>query len=304
MDWIKRASAKIEKELKGRCPTDILSEESSVSEWIPTGIDAVDRYVIGGHGLPVGKVVELYGQPGAGKTSMAMSAAIHCQATGGSVIWAETEEALDKERFSLFGGDPETVLVMHPESVEDFGRASLLAMQSIPDKSKPTLVVWDSVAATPTNSEVEGALEGSARIGEKARAIGQMMRVLLKELKAQRATLLAVNQMRQTIGAYIQQDVTPGGNAIKFAASVRLKLMGGKAVKDETGHTGKILKVMAEKTRWAPPYRSTEVKLNYSTGWDNPWTTFQLAKDLGLVPEGDRVSVANLEKARELLNWR
>jgi recombination protein RecA len=302
-DWVKKAATKLEKELGDKCPALSLADDAgAVSEWISTGVEAVDRYVIGGQGLPVGRVTELYSKPGMEKSTLAMTAALSAQRAGGAVIRVETEEALDQNRFRELGGDPQAVLVLRPETIEDLGQAVLASIQLVPAKERPTLVVWDSVAATACRAEVDGALEAGARMGEKARAIGLIMRVLLRPLREHRVALLAVNQVRATIGnMYGPSETTPGGNAIKFAASVRLKLLGGKAIKDGDGHIGKLIKVMAEKSRWAPPYRSCEARLLFASGWDGAWTTIALAKDQKHLPEAARVSADNLNQARAAL---
>ena len=121
-------------------------------------------------------------------------------------------------------------------------------------------------------------------------------------LKQHRACILFINQVRDNIGVMFgDQYTTPGGHAVKFFASVRLQLLGGKAYKDAKSgeHRGKDITVIAAKNKLHPPWRKGRVRLDYETGWDDDWSTVWLAKELGLIePRARKVSVA-----REKLGW-
>jgi recombination protein RecA len=278
---------------------------SEVREYIPTGIYAVDRYVLAIGGLPVGRIVELYGEEGTGKTTLALSAAASVQREGGLAIWAETEEAFNSERAATLGVDEEQLLILQPGTIEQTGQATELALNTVPAGIGPILFVWDSIAATPTAREIEDGLEGTDRIGERAKALSKICRSLNRLAVEKRACLLFVNQVREKIGVMFgDKYTTPGGQAVKFHSSVRLQLFGGKSVKDGDEHTGKTITILAAKNRLAPPWRKVQARLDYATGWDNQWTTINHAKDRGLIPESARNSVKTFAEAVAALGWK
>jgi len=275
-----------------------------VREVIPTGVAVLDHYVFGVGGMPVGRLVEVYSDEGVGKTTYAYTVAAGAQREGGIAIWAETENGIDNARARLFGCDVEQLVLLQPGSIEQAGQQIEAALGAVPASVGPNAVVWDSIAATPTQREVDDGLSGDDRIGERARALGKICKVLSPLAVEKRACLLFVNQVREKIGVMFgDKYTTPGGHAVKFHASIRLQLFGGKAVKDEGEHTGKVVTFLATKNRLAPPWRKAQVRLDYAAGWDDDWATLAHAKDRGLVPEAARMSAALLEEARAKLGW-
>ena len=307
-DYAKRIVEKIRKEFGADSALRLGEDQakSEVREVIPTGIEVLDRYVLGIGGLPVGRLVELYSEEGTGKTSFAMGCAASAQREGGVVVWCETEEAISTERMKTFGVDVDDLVVLQPGSIEEAGQQVETALKVLPaGKAGANLVVWDSIAATPTKAEAEGGLaDYSQRMGERARSLGAITRLLKDLLPERHATLLAVNQVREKIGVMFgDKYTTPGGHAVKFAASVRLQLFGGKAVKEGDQHVGKIITFMAAKNRMAPPWRKAQVKLDYAAGWENLWSTVNHAKDVGKLPEGVHTTEKAYADAKEALGW-
>jgi recombination protein RecA len=277
---------------------------SEVREYIPTGIYAVDRYVLAIGGLPVGRIVELYGEEGTGKTTLALSAAASVQREGGLAIWAETEEAFNSERAATLGVDEQQLLILQPGTIEQTGQSAELALNTVPVGVGPVLFVWDSIAATPTAREIEEGLNGNDRVGERAKALSKICRSLNRLAVEKRACLMFVNQIREKIGVMFgDKYTTPGGQAVKFHSSVRLQMFSGKSVKDGDEHTGKTITILATKNRLAPPWRKVQARLDYATGWDNQWTTINHAKDRGLIPESARNSIKSYDEALVALKW-
>jgi recombination protein RecA len=276
---------------------------TDVSEVIPTGVELIDRHLLGVGGFPVGRLVELYGEEGTGKSSLVFAAIAGVQAMGGLAVMADTEQALSTERAAVFGVDLTQVILLQPSTLEATLKQLETTLQAIPQGVGPILLVWDSVAATPTAQEVEEGLDKGTAMGVRARVIGLGVRVLLQMAVEKRACLLFVNQVREKIGlVFGDKWTTPGGAAIKFGASVRLQLMGGKAVKDGDKHVGKIVTIRTSKNKLTPPNRTARVRLDYETGWNDCWTTLEYAKDAQVIGDRERGAKA-WAKARLGLGW-
>lgn len=278
--------------------------KSDVTEVIPSGVEVLDKYVLGPGGWPVGRISEVFSQEGGGKTSLLLAALAGAQRVGGIAVMVETETALDSRRAKVFGVDLDRVVLLQPGHLGEALRQIELTLKSIPAGVGPIMIGWDSVAATQS---VEEALEGlpeKAAFDKRAKALSEGMRVLGPLVARARAHLMLVNQTRANIGVLFgDKHVTPGGGAIKFHAAARVQLMGGKAFKDPIGqHLGKDVTVIAVKNKLTRPYRKARVRLNYDTGWDDAWSTLNHAKELKVVDARSR-DVAAARAALEAVEW-
>lgn len=257
---------------------------SEVREFIPSGVSVVDHHLVGGGGLHVGRLTEMFGSEGTGKSSFTYAFMANCQRMGGLVGLAETENALQVDRAVTFGVDPEAVILTHPESLEDALANAEAFMRSIPEGVGPNLWILDSIAACATKAEIEAGAGGNLRVGEFARRMSHGIKQLCALAARTRTAILMVNQTRQKIGvAFGNPTTTPGGEAVKFAASVRLQLMGGSAVKVEDVSVGKDVTVMCMKNKLVVPMRKAKARLLYESGWHEPWTTLTFAKGEGKI---------------------
>lgn len=287
----------------------VLGEGGSLAEverTVPTGIEVLDRWVLGVGGMPVGRMVEVFGEEGCGKSTLAASCVAACQREGGVAIVADTEYALDPSRAALLGVDLGSLVLLQPGHMEEALAQMQVAVEAACKVSKgPTLVVWDSIAATPTRREVEEGLGGDAAVGERARILSPACSVLARLAAEQRACFLFVNQVRQKIGVLFgNRTTTPGGHAVKHQASVRLQLIRGKSLKEGKGnHVGMTVTAMTFKNKHAPPFRLARARLYYSRGWDNAWSILDHAKDRKLVPDGSALDAVTLAKALQALGW-
>jgi recombination protein RecA len=293
--------SRINRRLKAELAATFAAEPRAVTA-IPTGIDVLDRYVLGCGGLPVGRIVEVYSEEGVGKSSFVLHCLAAAQRSGGTAVLIETENALESARAEAFGCDLRELVLLTPDDLDGvLSAAEAVLMEA---KRKPVLLAWDSVAGTPTKREVEEGLTGEARIGERAKKLSGACRLLTGLASKHKASLLFVNQIRDNIGVmYGDKYTTPGGHAVKYAASIRLQLYGGKGVKDGAEHVAKSVTFLAAKNRFAPPFRKARVRLSYSTGWDDDWSTIEHAKDRGLVPEAAPANAKTLTEARKALGW-
>ena len=241
---------------------------SDVTEWIPSGFPDLDR-ILGG-GWAVGRVSEISGPEGSGKSALAHMAILQAQLMGGAPMIQDYEVALDEDKISNLGIDSDLLLYDTPEHVE-MGWAALNAsmhhLRSHPPFA-PHLMVWDSVAMAPTKKHLEGE-EGA--FGEKARINTGGFTKSLQAMARVRGHLMLINQNRVKMGGGMFDTTrTPGGEALRFAASIRVSTWCMKKIfpRVEKGipPSGYVIRVKTLKCRGAPPHQWTEFVLDFQDG--------------------------------------
>ena len=309
----------LKKKFKTASVRDMAEAKGEIlKEVIPTGIEALDNYILGIGGLPIGRCTELYGGEDAGKSSMGFQFLGAAQRAGGLAVLVESENTLVAERGHVFGLDPKGVVLAEPESI-DLALAELdEILNLIPDGVGPNVVVWDSLAASPADASLNpkkkkknkdggteevadaGANVKRAQPGEKARQMSEMLPVITKKLWVKRVHLVVINQIRMKIGVVFGSPVTtPGGAALKFMASQRLEVYPGSAVKEGGVKVGQDMTIRSVKSKFVMPNRKIKMRLDFRTGFDNEWILVNLAKDLDVIAEGRRVSDKTIADARE-----
>lgn len=313
----------------GKGSAMVLSDGGSlaeVTEVISTGLDVVDRYALGIGGLPVGRVSEMYGPEGVGKSSFLAKCIAQCQADGGIAVLAENENALQPSWWeNVHGVDLSRLIILEADTIEATTARLYDAIASLPTKLKgPCFAAWDTVAATPTSREIDQGLDGEDRIGDRAKALSKAMRLLTRLVARRRTHLMIVNQIRDNIGVMFgDKTATPGGHAIKFHASMRIQLLGGKAVKEKTDlvdredqledeelegdnkiieHVAKDITLLCAKNKLSIPWRKARLRLSYTEGWDNDWATLYHAKERGLI-DGRTRDPDMMNSAYAKLGW-
>jgi recombination protein RecA len=278
-----------------------------ITEVIPTGIEVVDYYLLGVGGLPVGRMSELYGPEASGKSTLAYAFLVAVQRLGGLGVLADPEHSFDDDRFRQLGGDPDALLILEPEHMEMLLEQIKAVLTAHNPKTGPMLIVWDTLAATPTQyGKTQEA--GKSKVGDAPLLLSNQLKLILPLLACARAHLLIVNQIRDKIGVMFgDATTTPGGHAVKFYASWRAQFFGGKAVKLPDGtHVGKDVTLLVTKTRLSAPFRKVRLRLMYATGYANQWSTLEHAKTRGVIPKlgagskGAKAHAAALAK----LGWR
>ena len=276
---------------------------SDVKEFIPSGVSVIDHHLLGGGGLPVGRLTELFGDYGTGKSSLCFAFMANAQRLGGLVGLAESENALQVDRAAALGVDPDGIVLTHPESLEDVLSNAEAFMKSIPEGVGPNLWVLDSIAACATKAELEAGAGGNLRVGEVGRRMSHGVKQLCMLAARTRTALLMTNQTRQKIGvAFGNPTTTPGGDAVKFYSSSRLQLMGGSAVKVEEMPVGKDVTIMCVKNKLIPPMRKVKVRFLYESGWHEPWTTMTYDKGAGVIGPKSQ-GMKGYQEAMEKLGW-
>jgi len=230
---------------------------------ISTGILSLDT-ALGVNGLPRGRIIEAYGPAGGGKTTLAIKAAAEAQKAGDNIFIIDAEHALDLNLVENTGIARNGCIISQPSS----GEEALDIIEMILKRGAKGYIVIDSIAALVPQSELDKGFSESAQPGTQARLIASALRKLTPTIHKSDAVLICINQIRSTIGGMMgASTTTPGGHALKFWASVRIKIQNVAQIldggKDRIGHTARI---RIEKNKVAIPFKETEVKLIYGSG--------------------------------------
>jgi recombination protein RecA len=245
---------------------------------ISTGSLSVD-VALGVGGLPRGRVIEVYGPESGGKTTLALHVVAEAQRLGGVAAFVDAEHALDPAYAKALGVDVEELLVSQP----DTGEQALEIVELLVRSGAVDVVVVDSVAALVPRAEIEGEM-GDAHVGLQARLMSQALRKLTGVMSKSRTTVLFINQIREKIGVmYGNPEVTPGGRALKFYASVRIEVRRLGDVKVAGEKVGNRVRVKVTKNKVAPPFREAEVEIVFGRGIDRLGDLVGIASDLDVV---------------------
>ena len=261
---------------------------------VSTGSIRLDM-ALGIGGLPLGRVVEIYGPESSGKTTLALQTMANVQRSGGTAVMIDAEHALDLDYARSLGVDTDKLIISQPDS----GEQALDIAKQFAGSGRVNVIVVDSVAAMVPIAELQGEV-GDSHVGQKARMMGQALRILTPMLAQNNCLLLFINQLREKVGVtYGSPETTPGGKALPFAASVRLDIRRREPIKAAGDKViGHKTKVTVKKNKMAPPLAVAEFELYFGLGVNLEGEILDVGAEMDLVkkagafyslPDGTRI---------------
>ena len=247
-------------------------------EVISTGILPLD-IALGVGGIPRGRIIEVFGPESSGKTTVTLHMIAEAQKAGGIAAFIDAEHALDPEYARKLGVNIEELLISQP----DTGEQALEIVDALVHSAAIDIIVVDSVAALVPKSEIDGDM-GTSVVGLQARLMSQAMRKLTGIISKTRTAAVFINQLREKIGVtYGNPEVTTGGRALKFYASVRIDVRRADSIKQGTESLGNRTRAKIVKNKVAPPFKTAEFDIIYGEGVSRLGSIIDMGVELDIV---------------------
>jgi len=253
---------------------------SDIKSWpsVPTGALSLDM-ILGIGGLPLGRVVEIYGPESSGKSTISLSVVAQAQKMGLKCAYIDAEHALDPTYMSALGVNLDDLLLAQP----DYGEQALEIADKLIRTGEIGVIVIDSVAALVPKAELEGDMEAN-QMGLQARMMAKGLRKIVGLANEHKTLVIFINQLRMKIGIMFgNPETTPGGRALPYASSVRIDIRKKEDLKDKSGDSiGIKVKAKVIKNKMAPPLKVTEFDIYYGKGVDNYGCLLDVAMSKGI----------------------
>lgn len=300
---LKTTVAQIEKQFGEGAIMPLGAERTGKIVGISTGSLSLDL-ALGGQGIPVGRVCEIFGPESSGKTTLALHVIAQSQRKGGIAAFIDAEHALDPSWAKKLGVELETLLVSQPSSGEEAMHISEMLIRS----NAVDVIVIDSVAALVPKKELEGEI-GDSHVGLQARLMSQSLRKLTGAINRSKTAVIFINQIREKIGVMFgSPETTPGGRALKFYSSCRIDVRRIGQLKEGEEVIGQRVRAKVVKNKVAPPFRIAEFDMMHADGISYEGDILDLAMEEKLVVRtgawfryGDLQLGQGREKARDYM---
>ena len=251
-------------------------------ETIPTGSLSLD-IALGLGGIPRGRIIEIYGPESSGKTTVTLHMIAEVQKIGGIAGFIDAEHALDPAYAKNIGVDVDNLYISQPDN----GEQALEITETMVRSGAIDIVVVDSVAALVPKAEIDGEM-GDSHVGLQARLMSQALRKLTAVISKSNCVVVFINQLREKVGViYGSPEVTAGGKALKFYASVRIDVRKGEALKASADDIrGNKTKAKIVKNKLAPPFKTADFEILYGKGISKNGCLIDVAVDYNVVKKG------------------
>ncbi len=243
-------------------------------------------------GYPKGRIIEIFGPESSGKTTFALHAIAEAQKKGGRAAFIDAEHALDPVYASKLGVNINDLLLSQPDN----GEQALEICEALVRSGAISIIVIDSVAALVPQAEIEGEM-GDNHVGLQARLMSQALRKLSGIVNKTNTVVIFINQLREKVGVMFgNPEVTPGGRALKFYASVRLEVRKGEQIKSGSDSIGSRTNIKVVKNKMAPPFKSCSVDIIYGEGVSITGEIVDLGAEAGILEKSGAWYAYNGEK--------
>jgi len=279
-DVLEQAMADIKSKFGDGAIMRLGEETRQAVDVISSGVLPLD-IALGIGGYPRGRIIEIFGPEGSGKTTLALHAIAEAQKSGGVAAFIDAEHALDPRLAHSMGVKIDSLYVAQPDS----GEQALYILETLVRSSAVDVIVVDSVAALTPQAEIDGKI-GDSQVGLQARLMSYALRRLTSSISKSKCIVIFINQLRakiSTMGYGGPQETTTGGRALKFYSSVRVEVKRGKSVTRGDENLGHELWIKVVKNKQAPPFRTAHATLIYGKGVPEEMSVLDMAIDHNVI---------------------